>query len=130
MKILTTAVMIFMSAVFLCGCQVQTKEKQLEKFIITHVRKVKPMAKGVHLACWRAATTGDSADYDEAGELEFKIRQVYADREEFARLKEIKESGEVKRRLLARQLEKLYNLGFPIYHYLYYNIYAAEPLFQ
>ncbi len=85
------------------------KEKQLQDFITTHVKKIKPMEKGVKLANQNASISGKSEDYKKAGELELKLRQVYSNAQEFAILKEIKESGQVKDSLLVRQLTVLYN---------------------
>jgi peptidyl-dipeptidase A len=67
------------------------------------------MEKEVALASWNAAISGKSEDYDKVSELTLKIRQVYSDPQEFAFLKEVKESGRVKDAILARQSEVLYN---------------------
>jgi peptidyl-dipeptidase A len=95
--------------VALFGCGPSANEKQLERFITTHVEKIKPMAKEAHLVYWQAANTGNPEDYDRLSKLEFEIRQIYTNAEEFALLKGIKESGEVKNPTLARQLDELYN---------------------
>jgi len=85
------------------------KEKQLERFIAAHVKKIEPMEKAANLAYWDAATSGKPEDYNRVGKLTLEIRQVYSNPQEFAFLKETKESGEVKDAMLARQLELLYN---------------------
>ncbi len=85
------------------------KEKQLEKFITAHVEKVEPMLKAANLAYWDAANSGKPEDYNKVSKLTLEIRQVYSNPQEFAFLKETKESGQVKDAMLARQLELLYN---------------------
>jgi peptidyl-dipeptidase A len=85
------------------------KEEQLQKFITSHVEKIKPMEKEANLASWNAAISGKSEDYDKVSRLTLELRKVYSDPCDFTFLKEIKESGQVKSALLARQLDVLYN---------------------
>lgn len=93
----------------LLGCASNTKEKQMEEFIQTHVEKIKPMEKQVNLAYWDAANSGKEADYDKVSTLTLEIRRLYSDPCDFAFIKEAKESGQVKDPLLARQMNVLYN---------------------
>ncbi|MHC4371857.1 MAG: M2 family metallopeptidase, partial [Planctomycetota bacterium] len=93
----------------LVGCGPNQKEKQLQDFITNHVEKVKPMNKEANLAYWDAATSGKPEDYERVSELTLQIRQVYSDPDDFAYLKELKESGQAKKPILARQLDMLYN---------------------
>jgi peptidyl-dipeptidase A len=109
MKKLQVLGFMLLIAIILFGCSSNEKEKQLQDFITTHVDKIKPMEKAVKLANWNASISGKSEDYKKAGELELKLRQVYSNAQEFAALKEIKESGQVKDSLLVRQLTVLYN---------------------
>ncbi len=81
----------------------------MEEFITAHVEKIKPMSKELSLASWEAANSGKPEDYDKVSELTLKVRQVYSDPNEFALLKEMKESGQVEDAVLARQLIVLYN---------------------
>ena len=81
----------------------------MDEFITAHVEKVKPMAKEVSLASWEAANSGKPEDYDKVSELTLKVRQVYSDPQEFAFLKDVKETGQVRDAILARQLDVLYN---------------------
>ncbi|MGD8500791.1 MAG: M2 family metallopeptidase, partial [Phycisphaerales bacterium] len=55
------------------------------------------------------ATSGKPEDYDRASELTLKIRRVYSNPREFALLRDMKESGQVRQAILARQLNVLYN---------------------
>jgi peptidyl-dipeptidase A len=94
--------------VFPAGCA-SAKEKQLKEFITAHERKIKPIARQTNLAEWKAANSGKSEDYNRAGKLKFEIRQIYSNPREFALLKEIKKSKEVKDVKLGRQLDVLCN---------------------
>ena len=53
--------------------------------------------------------TGDPKAYDRSSEMQLQIRRVYSDPKDFAFLKEVQQSGQVKDPLLARQLTVLYN---------------------
>jgi len=94
--------------VFITNCTADTKESQFQEFVTAHVQKIKPMDKETNLASWKAANTGKPEDYDKVSELTLKIRKVYSDPNEYVFLKDIKDSGQVKNPLLARQLEVLY----------------------
>jgi len=109
MKTLSTLIVTLTASVALLGCASNQKEKQLQEFITTHVEKVKPMHKETNLAYWDAATSGKAEDYEKVSELTLKIRQVYSDPEDFAFLRELKESGQGKEPVLARQLDMLHN---------------------
>ena len=109
MKNLSTLIIMLTISMFLFGCAYNSKEMELEEFITAHVEKIKPMSKELSLASWEAANSGKPEDYDKVSELTLKVRQVYSDPNEFAFLKEMKESGQVKDAILARQLIVLYN---------------------
>ncbi len=89
-------------------CEASQEEKQLQEFIDEHVAKVKPLWKEASQAYWEAANSGKAEDYQRYSELEYEIRQIYSDANEFAFLKRLKESGKVKKQELKRQLEGLY----------------------
>jgi peptidyl-dipeptidase A len=109
MKNLLVIVLMLTTTIVVFGDESGAKEKQIEQFITKHVEIIKPMLKEAHLAYWKAANTGDPNDYNKVSELEFKIRKIYSNAEEFALLKDIKESGQVKEAKLVRQLDMLYN---------------------
>ena len=91
------------------GCGRNAEERRLQDFIDGHVAIVDPLTAKANLAYWDASTTGKQADYDKLSKLQLEIRRIYSDPEDFALLKEMKESGAVKDAELPRQLDKLYN---------------------
>ncbi len=109
MKILTSAVVMVTTMIMVCGCGQNVMEKRSEEFITEHVKTIKPMIIESGLASWKAANSGKGEDYDKVSELQLKVRKVYSNREEFGLVKEMKESGEVKDAILARQVKSLYN---------------------
>jgi len=102
------ALTVFVILLFLAGCGTTAKEKQLEQFIEIHIAKVEPLTTQSNLAYWDAATTGRPEDYNKLKQLQLKIRQIYSDPQEYALLKEMKGSGQIRDARLARQLDKLY----------------------
>ncbi len=109
MRHLYAAVGLFLVGATSRGYAYNAKENQLKEFIAAHVAKVKPLDKEANLAWWDAYTTGDPKAYDRNSELTLQIRRIYSDPTEFAFLKELRQSGQVKDPLLARQLTVLYN---------------------
>ena len=108
MKNLSIAALCFTMSFMLFGCGYGKKEKQLKKFISVHVEKIEPITTQANLTYWDASTTGKSEHYEKLSQLHLGIRRIYSNPQEYAFLKEIKESGQVKEARLARQLDKLY----------------------
>jgi peptidyl-dipeptidase A len=92
----------------LLGCGPNVKERQLEKFIAAHVEKIEPMTTQANLTYWDASTTGKSEAYNKFSGLQLGIRRIYSNPQEYAFLKDIRESGQVRDTRLARELDKLY----------------------
>jgi peptidyl-dipeptidase A len=112
---------VFVAVIFLAGCGPDTKQHrkaslmggQLERFIEVHVEKVEPLTKEANLAYWDATTTGKTKYYDRFSELQLEISRLYNNPQDFAFIKDIKESGRIKNARLARQLDKLYYAYLP-----------------
>ncbi|MCX6270165.1 MAG: M2 family metallopeptidase [Bacteroidetes bacterium] len=103
-------VLILPSVFLMYSCQnpTQKMEMQLKDFIASYEARVKPLQKSVNLASWNATISGKDEDYKKSEDLQNQLVKVYADRDAFARLKKIKESGAVKDTLLKRELDVLY----------------------
>ncbi len=108
MERIFVVITVFVILLFLVGCVTVAREKQLEQFIDIHVAKVEPLTTQANHAYWDASTTGKPEDYERVKKLQLEIRRIYNDPNEFAFLKDIKESGQVGNARLARQLDKLY----------------------
>jgi len=91
------------------GCQQVTKEHPMQSFVDAHVAKIKPMEKAVNLAAWTAENTGKDADFDRVSALQLELEKVYANPDEFAFIKSIKEAGPIADPRLNRQTRILYN---------------------
>jgi peptidyl-dipeptidase A len=98
----------FLAAALVTGCGPSVKETELKDFIKAHVAKAEPLSTQANLAYWDASTTGKAEDYDRLKKLQLDVYEVYGNRDEFALLKELRESSEIKQARLARQLDRLY----------------------
>ncbi len=88
-------------------------EKAVQSFIDAHVRTVEPLLKARNLAEWNASVTGEKKYYDEQSAAEMRIKKVYSNRDDFAKLKEWKSSETAADPLLSRQLDVLINAYLP-----------------
>lgn len=104
--------LLLLGAMMTLGCTRQTEQmdaKTFDTFIAGHLERVKPLQRESALAYWEAATTGNEEAYARSSELELKIREIYSDPDEFAFLRDLRESGSINDPLLVRQLQILYN---------------------
>ncbi|PWK13419.1 M2 family metallopeptidase [Tumebacillus permanentifrigoris] len=81
---------------------------RLQQFLDNMVPRIADLHKRSNDAYWKATTTGNPADEERYADLRSQLLKLYADREAFADLKEMRESGQVTEPLLARQLDVLY----------------------
>lgn len=92
-----------------CQSKQEKMENDLRDFISSYEEKAIPLYRENALASWNANITGTAEDYAKSEKASFAYARMFTDTVAFARLKKIKESGEVKDTLLARQMELLYN---------------------
>jgi len=104
-----SAVVVCITAALIGGCTSFPQENQLDTFLDQHVNEVKPLQKEAALAYWQAATSGEPEDYDAYSALEFKIRQIYSDANDYAYLKGLKADGSIADPCAARQVDLLIN---------------------
>lgn len=84
-------------------------ETQLKDFIKKYEDTIRPLMKDYSLATWNSEISGKDEDYQKAEDLGIKLTMVFTNKDDFALLKKINESGEIKDSLLMRQLEVLFN---------------------
>ena len=77
------------------------------QFIEQHVERVQALERDVSLAYWDAALTGSEAAAKRRAELSAQLTRIYANRDEFALLREWREDSSLDE-LTARQVELLY----------------------
>lgn len=101
---------IFISVVFM-SCQsskTPQMEKELSDFIKQHETQIIPLSVELGKAWYDAAISGKKEDYERAANLNVTLTKIYTNKNDFEKLKKMKESGAFTDSLLARQLELLY----------------------
>jgi peptidyl-dipeptidase A len=110
MKRTATGVISLMMIISIsCINKTKQMENELRGFITHHDSIVQPITIEANLAYWSAAVNGNDSDYMKFEELSKELNLIFANKEEYQKLKSIKESGEVKDTLLTRQLDVLYD---------------------
>lgn len=84
-------------------------EKQFFKFIESFEGKVVNLSRELSLSNFHATISGNPEEYAKTAELELKLKKVFSNKEDFAKLKKIKESGEITDEVNKRELELLFN---------------------
>lgn len=95
-----------------CGNSNQKKEdmtEQFKEFLKNYESKVIPLYKESSLAYWNASISGKPEDWAKCEKFQIQLNEIFANKEEFAKLKKIVESNSVNDELLKRQLEVIYN---------------------
>ncbi|MDZ7372877.1 MAG: M2 family metallopeptidase [candidate division KSB1 bacterium] len=100
--------LLLTAAIMLTNCGRGRMENEVKTFIREHIAKIAELEKQMNLAYWEAATTGKQESYDRYRDLQLQYRTVYANREEFQRVKRWYESGKLQGEWL-RQVTLLYN---------------------
>jgi peptidyl-dipeptidase A len=81
----------------------------MQNFLKRVVPKYRELQIALNLAYWDSTTKGDPEAEENYSRIKAEYLKLLANREDFAELKRMKESGQVTDPLLARQLERLYN---------------------
>lgn len=92
------------------SCTNKTKKSEIElnSFIKKHVKQVSRLYTETCETYYKACITGDTNLYKKYSELSIKITKIYSNKDDFAKLKAIKNLNAIKDSLLARQLDVLY----------------------
>ncbi|TRZ64947.1 peptidase M3 [bacterium] len=109
----TAFLIIFTIAFMSCGKKQETgsldSEKQMTEFVKNLETKTIPLFKEMSLAYWNAAVSGKEEDFKKNADLQNKWGAIFASKDDFAKLKKIKEAGGIKDEILNRELTVLYN---------------------
>jgi hypothetical protein len=120
MKLFSFMALVAFAAIMIAGCtKTEVEENQPEGLTKMEMEfqtfaeglqnEIKPKYKAVALGYFESAVSGKEEDYNKTAEAEKAYNAVMADTENFKKLKEYKESGEIKDHELSRVLEMLYN---------------------
>jgi peptidyl-dipeptidase A len=102
--------MALSAAIVSCGgAKKKDMTQELSDFIKKFEVKYEPLFKELMIAQWNAEISGKEEDYKLSSDLEFRMTQIFANKEDYETLKKIKESSSIQDELLKRQLDVLYN---------------------
>ena len=84
-------------------------QKEFEQFLEEYEEKVVELSKNANEAYFNASISGKEEDYKNASLLQTKLSKVYADKNYFKRIKQIKDADNIEDPILKRELELIYN---------------------
>ncbi|MBN2514206.1 MAG: M3 family oligoendopeptidase [Sedimentisphaerales bacterium] len=88
------------------GC-LNPQESQMQTFLDRHVQTLEPLSTAMGRASYAAEVTGSQQDFNKVRQLRLQINRLYLNQQDYAFLREMKASGKVQDRRLARQLDLL-----------------------
>ena len=84
-------------------------EKEFQHFIESFENKVISLSRELSLSNFNATISGNPEEYAKTAELELKLKKVFSDKEDFKKLKQLKESKEITNEVTKREIEVLFN---------------------
>ncbi len=84
-------------------------EKEFYQFINNYEKKVIELSRELNLSNFNATISGKPEDYKKTAELELKIKKIFSNKEDFEKIKNFKNSHEIKDEVNQREIEVLYN---------------------
>jgi peptidyl-dipeptidase A len=110
MKRLILYLMVIVTMFWSCTSKQEKMENRMRDFISAYEAEIIPLFKETNLAYWEANVNGTDEAWARNEKASIAYISFFTDKEAFAELKELKESGLVKEPLLARQLELIFNM--------------------
>jgi len=92
-----------------CTNKKEQMEKDLNAFLAKYDSVVQPLMKESNLAYWNASISGKAEDWKKSEELNIELTKIFANKDDFATLKKIKESNTITDEIRKRELDVLYN---------------------
>ncbi|MBW6500699.1 MAG: M2 family metallopeptidase [Bacteroidales bacterium] len=83
-------------------------ENRMKEFIVSYEERAIPLYREAALASWNANITGTDSDWAISEKASFEYAKIFTDKDAFAELSKLTESGNIKDPILVRQLELLY----------------------
>lgn len=91
-----------------CSTEKSKMENEFKNFLKDFETMVIPLSRESNLIYFNATTTGKDELYQRMEELNIELSKIYANKEDFQKLKKFRESGAVTDSILKRQLDILY----------------------
>ncbi|HWL94350.1 MAG TPA: M2 family metallopeptidase [Phycisphaerae bacterium] len=98
----------------LTGCARQNElEKEFAQMHEAYLAEYRPVAVEAERAWWNAATTGSDEAFAKKESYDKQIVELHGNKDRYARLKALKDSGRVDDPMLARELDVMYRAHVP-----------------
>jgi len=91
-----------------CISEQEKMTGKFTQFLKEYENKVIPLSKESNLASFEASITGNDSLYKKSEQLQFELSKIFTSKQDFALLKEIRESNTITDPILKRQLEIIY----------------------
>jgi len=92
-----------------CNKKEKIMKEKYQSFLKEYEAKVRPLYKDAALTYFNATITGDENLYKKYEDISIKLNEIYANKEDFNKIKEIKESGIIKGGIDERIVKLLYD---------------------
>lgn len=79
------------------------------KFIKNYEERIIPLSKNYSETFFNASISGKPDEYQKAAELELEITRIHSNKDEFVKIQKFMESNDITDKVLARELQVLYN---------------------
>ena len=80
----------------------------LSQFLAAHTEVIQPLSRETNLAYWTASISGKQSDFDRFTTLQLKIQNIYADTDDFEKIRKWRDDPRVSNPVERRQVELLY----------------------
>ena len=89
-------------------CWADSPQQEFISLRDAYLEKFRPLEKEANLAWWEASTTGSKRAYARRSKANKELARLHSDGDTFAKLKALKEGGEIGDPVLSRQLKVMY----------------------
>jgi len=106
-----TLLFLLIAGVMTTGCKQTSKKAEMEagEFIESFEAEMIPVYIDMNKAYYESSITGKDEDYARSSELEIKFSKILADKKKFEKVKQYRESDDIKDSIIVRTLDILYN---------------------
>ncbi|RLD77995.1 MAG: hypothetical protein DRJ10_11050 [Bacteroidetes bacterium] len=108
--------LLFGALLFVGSCaetEIEKMNREFNEFVLEYEKKVIPLYEKHNQAAYNAAVSGDEAEYQSATEFKIVLSKIHSNKENFKKLKRIRDSKLITDKELKRELDNLYNLYLP-----------------
>jgi len=108
--------LLLLPLMFIESCaetEIEKINREFKEFVAEYEQKVIPVAGKYKLAAYNAAISGDEAEYQRATEFKIMLSKIHSNKENFNKLKRIKDSKLITDSMLSQELSNLYYLYLP-----------------